>query len=117
MFVKRSTPTPLLQSFDAPPSTSSCGRRTQLIVPTQALALLNDGFVRRQAEEFARRVAAGGSEVPGQIDRAYVLALGRLPSDTERAAAAGFMAQQGDGTALTNFCHVLLTLNEFCFVD
>ena len=55
LFVKRLTPMPLLQAFDAPPSSSSCGRRTQSIVPTQALALLNDGFIRRQAHEFARR--------------------------------------------------------------
>ena len=33
---------------------SSCGRRTQSIVPTQALALLNDGFVRRQAQRVCR---------------------------------------------------------------
>ena len=64
LFVKRSTPMPLLQAFDSPPLTSSCGRRTQSIVPTQALALLNDGFIRRQAQEFARRVAAGGVDRP-----------------------------------------------------
>ena len=117
LFVKRSLPMPWLQAFDAPPSTSSCGRRTQSIVPTQALALLNDGFVRRQAGEFARRVAAGGADTAGQIDRAYLFALGRLPSDGERAAAIEFFAHQPAETALPNFCHVLLTLNEFCYID
>jgi hypothetical protein len=117
LLVKRSTPMPLLQAFDSPPLTSSCGRRTQSIVPTQALALLNDGFVRRQAHEFAQRVASSGDDIPGRIDRAYVLAFGRLPRDSERAAAARFFALQAADMALANFCHVLLSLNEFCYID
>jgi Protein of unknown function (DUF1553) len=117
LFVKRLTPMPLLQTFDAPPSTSSCGRRTQSIVPTQALALINDGFIRRQAHEFARRVAEGGADRAGQIDRAYALSLGRPPSDAERASASRFFADQAADMALTNFCHVLFVLNEFCYID
>jgi cytochrome c553 len=117
LFVKRSAPMPWLQAFDMPPSTSSCGRRSQSIVPTQALALLNDEFVRRQAREFARRVATAGTDTAGQIDRAYILALGRHPSENERAAAGEFFAHQPAETALANFCHVLLALNEFCYID
>ncbi len=44
LFVKRSTPLPLLTVFDAPGTVSSCGRRSQSIVPTQALALLERRF-------------------------------------------------------------------------
>jgi len=117
LFVKRSVPNPWLTAFDAPPSTSSCGRRTQSIVPTQSLALLNDAFVRRQAGEFAKRVAASGGERGEQIERAYRIALARPPSESERDAAEEFLAAQPAATALENFCHVLLTLNEFCYVD
>jgi hypothetical protein len=81
------------------------------------LALLNDEFVRRQAREFARRVATAGTDTAGQIDRAYILALGRHPSENERAAAGEFFAHQPAETALANFCHVLLALNEFCYID
>ncbi len=61
---------------------------------------------------------AGETEEPAaRIDRAYQLALGRLPSAAERTAAAEFIARQPAATALANFCHVLLSINEFCYID
>jgi hypothetical protein len=59
------------------------------------------------------------NETPGgtqeQIDRAYRLALGRFPSKAEREVAMDFL--QNEESTLTDFCHTLLTLNEFIYVD
>ena len=117
-FIKRSVPNPLAEVFDAPDSTAACGRRNTTAVPTQNLALLNDPFVRDCARDLARRVAAeSGPRRADRIDRAYELALGRPPRDTERAAAMAFL-DGGDGPeSLADFCHVLFTLNEFLYID
>ncbi|MBG7608376.1 MAG: DUF1553 domain-containing protein, partial [Verrucomicrobia bacterium] len=39
----------MMEVFDAPDPSASCGQRNGTTVPTQALALLNDPFVRNQA--------------------------------------------------------------------
>ncbi len=120
LFVKRSLPTPLLETFDAPEPNGSCGRRTESTVTTQALALLNDSFVRRQAGELARRVAASaGADSAARVKRAFALTLGRRPKDNEMDRALKFLGRAGlkDDQALTNLCQVLLTLNEFVYID
>ncbi len=117
LFAKRSLPTPLLEVFGAPPLSASCGRRTQSTVPTQALALLNDPFVRNQARLFAERLRAEAADAPAQIEQAYRIALGREPTSSERDLALQFLAAQSEDKGLIDFCHVLLGLNEFMYVD
>jgi hypothetical protein len=60
------------------------------------------------------------------IDRAWQFAFARSPNDSERATMRSFIEAQraGFGTdaaasdkALAEFCHVLLCLNEFVYVD
>ncbi len=123
LFRKRSVRLPMMDVFDAPDETMTCGRRILTTVPTQALALLNDGAVRRQAELFAARVQQEApNSVAAQVDRAYRLALGRLPRESERTAALDFLAQgaaegEKDEQPLVDFCHTLLSLNEFIYVE
>ncbi len=117
-FVKRSVPNPLTEVFDAPDSSAACGRRNTTVVPTQSLTLLNDEFVRGCARDFARRVSEeAGPEPATRIARAYELALGRPPRASEREAGLAFLAADGGLDALTDYCHVLFTLNEFLYVD
>jgi cytochrome c553 len=118
LFVKRTLPTPLLETFDSPVPTASCGRRTRSTVPTQALALLNDAFVRNQARRFAERVRVDApADVGSQVDQAYRWAFGRRPTAKELEISVQFLAAQPVEQALDNFCHVLFGLNEFIFVD
>src|SRR5207237_2499607 len=56
MFHKRVIPYPLLQAFDAPDAQQCTGRRANTTVVPQALALLNDPFVRARASDFAARL-------------------------------------------------------------
>ncbi len=119
-FIKRSVPNPLAEVFDAPDSTSTCGRRNATAVPTQSLALLNGDFVRGCARDLAKRVIReAGPERGDRIARAYALTLGRPPHVAERDAAMAFLADTDADASelLTDFCHVLLTLNEFIYVD
>jgi hypothetical protein len=114
IFIKRSVAYPLTELFDAPPPSSSCGRRIPTTVAPQALLLLNDPFVRARARDFAARVSREAGDDRGRrLDRAFLLALGRLPTASEREAALEFLSRE----TLVNFCHALFLLNEFLYVD
>ncbi len=118
LFVKRSAPTPMLEMLDAPGPEASCVRRECSTVAPQALLFLNDDFVRTQARFFSERVTAeAGDGTEDRVRRAYLLALGRLPSAGETRDAVGFLHDGPPRAALVNFCHVLMTLNEFVYVD
>ena len=118
LFTKRSLPTPFLELFDAPAPVGSCGRRNQSTVATQALTLLNDTFLRNQAVHFAHRVATeAGDDNSARINRAFELTLSRPPTTTEMERGKTFLNVQDREKAFVNFCHVLLTLNEFIYVD
>ncbi|HUQ68386.1 MAG TPA: PSD1 and planctomycete cytochrome C domain-containing protein [Planctomycetaceae bacterium] len=116
--VKRSELIPFMTMFDAPEPTQSIGERVSTTVPTQALAMLNSPFVRQQAEKLAARAKTAG-EGASTIDRAYQIALARLPTDAERRALTALIEQQPDRTdaALVECCQLLLCLNEFVYVD
>jgi len=132
LFHKRVIPYPLFQAFDAPDAQQCTGRRSVTTVAPQALALLNDPFVRARAGDFADRLRREvGDDPPRVMDRAYRLALGRPPTDVERDAGVEFFGRQcrersdrdpkaeGDvrRLALTDYCQVLFGLNEFVYVD
>lgn len=124
-FSKRSVSNPFMEVFDAPDLTSSCGRRNRTTVPTQALTLMNDDLVRQCATQFAQRVIGEvGLEPEPQIRRAFLLALGRAPTEAELDKGRRFLACASDvsGPAipvegLTDLCHTLFTLNEFIYVE
>jgi hypothetical protein len=112
VYRKRGLPYPLLDIFDLPNQNISCGARNISTVPTQALTLLNDEFVLRQADLFANRLREKEADPTSQIGLAYQLALGRFPSDAELHANLEFLKT----SSLSEFTHVLLNLNEFLYM-
>lgn len=131
IYSKRQLPFPLLELFDAPATTHTCERRTESVVPTQALVLMNDEFTQQQAMHFADRVIREvGDSATRRVERAVVLALGRTAATTEIQEAAAFVDSQASAhrergsdnslaerAALADFCHVLINSNEFAFLD
>jgi mono/diheme cytochrome c family protein len=131
MFHKRVVQSPLMQAFDGPDAQASCGRRENTTVAPQALALLNDRFVRTRAINFADRVAKeAGTDPAAQARFAWRLGLGREPSGSELESGIAFISaqlqerasRQGDEKtmqqlALADFCQAIFTLNEFIYVD
>jgi mono/diheme cytochrome c family protein len=112
-FLFRTLPDPFLDALDCPDASQFTPVRSNSVTPLQALALLNDRFMVRQAEHFAgrlRREVPG--DVAGQVRRAYELALGRPATAREVAALAGYAGRHG----LANACRLLLNCNEFLFV-
>jgi mono/diheme cytochrome c family protein len=133
LFHKRIVPYPLLQAFDAPDAQQCTGRRDVTTVTPQALALLNDPFVHGLAGDFADRLLHEIGDDPARwVERAYRLALARLPTEEEKTAGVEFLARQNRDRsarapkmsaadvrrlALTDYCQVLFGLNEFIYVD
>jgi mono/diheme cytochrome c family protein len=104
---------PLLDALDCPAPSVTMPKRRATMTPLQALALMNDGFVLRQAERLARRVRqAAGADPNAQVLLAYRLAFGRAPEDDEGAAAARLVQEHG----LDSACWVLLNASEFLYV-
>ena len=114
IFVKRSTPVPLLQAFDRPDRTTSVGKRHLTTIVPQALHLVNDPMIRTQSERFARRVAKeAGPGRAAQVRQAFRIALGRLPAPNEEKRMLAFLHEG----SLVDLCQSILMLNEFIYVE
>jgi len=113
VYRKRGLVFPMFEVFDLPDQNTTCSRRNVSTVPTQALTMLNDAFVLRQAKLFAERVQEAAPGDPAkQVDLAYRIALSRSPRAEEAKLASAFLNKH----TLADFTHVLLNLNEFLYV-
>ncbi len=122
--VKRSLLTPLLESFDLAETDNSCPVRFVTTQPTQALGLINGGYLHQQAGWLADRLRKEAPQgVDQQIERGFRLATGRSPSPEETEELSGLLRdlQQQFGLsadqALQRLCLVLLNLNEFLYLE
>ncbi len=61
-FIVRSVPDPLMERFDCPDVSMITAKRTTTITAIQALALLNNPFILKQAEHLAERVEKAGGD-------------------------------------------------------
>jgi mono/diheme cytochrome c family protein len=110
-FLFRTLPDPFMDALDCPDASQFTAVRASSVTVLQALAMLNDQFMVRMSEHFARRVAAAGP-VEAQVRQAYLLALGREPTGHETAALAAYARRRG----MANACRLLFNCNEFLFV-
>ena len=109
----QSAKSPLLETLDCPDPSTKAPRRNTTTTPLQALELMNSSFVLRQAKYFAARVKKeAGSDVGREVNRAYVLALGRAPTVTEGARSAELVNSSG----LETLCWTLFNMSEFVYV-
>jgi hypothetical protein len=113
VYRKRGMAYPMFEVFDMPDPNFSAGRRTISTVPTQALTLINNDFVLKQAQLFADRIKKEAGDDPlKQIDLAYRIALVRPPDETELALATDLLGTH----SLVDLTHVLLNLSEFLYM-
>jgi cytochrome c553 len=133
----RKHPPSLLESFDLPAMNPNCIQRSESLVSTQALHLLNDTAVRKLAGHFADRVRRDEQEKSParQVERVYLIALSRPPTSTERQVGADALtrlqaewnrqlaavrkvdANEPARRALTTFCHTVMNSAMFLYVD
>jgi hypothetical protein len=125
-----------LENFDFPQMNPNCLERRDSTVAPQALYLMNNGMVQQLAEQFARRVEReAGPDPSRQVDRVYLIALGRKPTEDERQVSRESLARLVEQwarqpfqagieerksarlKALATFCHAIMNSATFLYVD
>ena len=125
--VKRSRLIPLLKLFDAPDAMQGIATREQSTVAPQALALLNSPLIREYATSFAERIRSKEDMTDQKIiHAAYELALSRPANADEIETMTQFIQSQVESRAedanahqlaVRDFCHLVLCMNEFVYID
>jgi hypothetical protein len=104
---------PLLDAFDCPDPAVKTPRRGVTTTPLQALGMMNNSFVLRQAGSLA---ALASREASGNLRRAVGIAyrrtLGRLPTRAESQKAEAAAKERG----LEHVCWALLNSTEFLYI-
>src|SRR5262249_40518390 len=122
--VRRSQPLTLLQVFDQPVMETNCTRRAVSTTASQALTLLNSDFMQKQADVFAARVLKEKPDDPAGC--AVLTAFGRPITAKEKATLTAFLEAQAKRyqgapnaprRALTDLCQILLSADEFAYID
>jgi hypothetical protein len=114
-----------LALFDFANPSLVTGERGTTTGPAQALYFMNSPFVIRQAEALAERLQAVAGDDGRKVDRAYRLALARLPTGAERDRALAFLrdfaarttAPDPSRAAWSAFCQALFAGAEFRYLD
>jgi hypothetical protein len=142
--VRRSQPLAMLHVFDQPVMETNCDRRTVSTVATQSLMLMNSEFILQQSAYLAARVRAeAGGDASKQVQAAWQLAFARAPEPVELERALAFLEAQAPSAvapqpgasagaspaapaasageapvdALASLCQILLSTNEFLYVE
>lgn len=115
--VKRNMRYPLFAAFDSPDRNETCSRRYSTTTAPQALMLLNDASLISKARIFANRIHKQAGESPAKfVELAVQSALARNATPEEIGLAESYLRENTESRR-ADFCHALLNLNEFLYVD
>jgi hypothetical protein len=121
---------PFFEVFDGADTNMTVGERPLSTTPLQALYLMNNPFVHEQADQFALRVGMAYDTMPERANYAFRLAYGRSAQPEEVKEAIAYIEktklnlqtlnvprEKYTRMALASYCRVLLSSNEFLYVD
>jgi hypothetical protein len=121
---------PYLEIFDGPDPNATTPERPISTTPIQALFMMNAPFTHGQADRLAVRVGLAFREDRERIDYAYRLALGRPARADELRSGEEYLKECRDAmkatrlpfdqqprAALASYMRVLLSSNEFLYLD
>jgi hypothetical protein len=92
---RRTTPFPMLQTFDTPDGATACVRRARSNTPLQALMLLNETVSMEAARAFALKIVGEGGKTDAErLTYAFRRALSRPPTDREQQVLIQLMEKQ-----------------------
>jgi uncharacterized protein DUF1553/uncharacterized protein DUF1549/cytochrome c len=121
---------PFFEVFDGADSNATTDGRAQSVTPVQALFLMNSPFMHEQSDRFAVRVGMAYDTPRDRLDYAFRLAYGRPPRLEEIREAQNYMQQtrlelqaggapvdQLNRNSLASYLRVVMSSNEFLYVD
>lgn len=95
IFIKRSQPYPLLNTFDMASADTVHSKRETTTTPLQSLALMNSDIVFGWSRALAARVLnEAGPDESGQLELLYQRLYSRTPDKFERRTLSQFLAHQ-----------------------
>ena len=127
--IKRSKLIPMMQIFDFPEPLVSVGNRPSTTIAPQALLFMNNPHVRGYACSLAQQLApAADKSLAEAASQGYKVAVSREPTQVEINDTVAYLRHQIESytttgqpnprhLALTDFCQVLMSLNEFIYVQ
>ena len=137
--VRRSRPLSVLDTFDRPAMAPNCDMRRPSTGSTQSLLMMNSDLLLDYSRHLAARLAAEATaDVTPQIQLAWQLVYSRPPEHSELDAATEFVKEQtavfaeqsaykpnekkpparsAGQEAVALMCQMLLSSNEFLYVD
>jgi hypothetical protein len=131
LFARRVYPLKFLEIFDAPIMPVNCTQRTNSATVLQSLAVLNSEFLFAQSDMLAARISElAGPESDQRVKLGFQIVFARQPTASELTTSVAFLKEQEHGyvsagkavdvalaRALADFCHMLLSSNEFLYVE
>tara|TARA_Y100001960_G_scaffold288600_2_gene327795 strand:- start:1623 stop:2900 length:1278 start_codon:yes stop_codon:yes gene_type:complete len=127
--IRRNFLSPMMMAFDAPVPFTSVGRRNVSNVPSQALILMNDPFIKGQAKLWAERLVQRTDEsANSRIEFMFLKAISRKPREQETTMIRKFLASQqqeyqlsddqliSDVRVWTDLAHVMFNLKPFTYL-
>ncbi len=102
------------------------GQRSQTVVPTQALFVMNNELFRKRAKSLAEHLVTEFPQADVRLEQLWLRAFSRPITDTERSAVTTFLWELDhvpteanekvrESVAWQELCHSLLASNEFIF--
>jgi hypothetical protein len=112
--------------FDFVNPAQIAGQRSQTVVPTQALFVMNNELFRKRAKALAEHLITEFPQSDVRLEQLWLRVFSRPISDTERSAVTTFLRELDHAPTEANekvselvawqeLCHSLLASNEFIF--
>jgi len=122
--VLRSRVYDMFATFDFPDASAHLEKRSQTIMPQQALFYLNGTLTSQSAKGVADRVLTSGLDTPESLlDRLYLTMFARLPSPEEFRLSEAYLKQasfvgskDAERTGLVRWIRILMASNEFSYI-
>ena len=116
--VRRNFLSPFMTAFDQPVPTTTAGTRSVSNVPVQGLTLMNDPFVRAEAERWGRALSAAtqGGPPDASVRAAFRAAFARDATDRELADARSLLGDAPDADAWADLAHAIFLSTEFRYL-
>ena len=112
----------MFEVFDYPNPGLVSGNRNASTVPTQALFMMNNDFVLKEATVAADKILEiKGLEDEQRLDLVYLTCLGREPSEAEKTLALAYLKGNSKGTgtqeAWSGIIHGLFGCIDFRYLN
>jgi hypothetical protein len=120
--VRRREISEMLRLFDFPDPVASVAQREPTITPLQQLFVLNSPFFEQQSRRLTDTVRQSGTNDAERIAATYQRLFQRPPTPKELQLGVQYLqqlreAKVADAEAWRQYAHVLLSSNEFLYID